>query len=72
MTWSNAYWPNYWSDVYWPDAVAEAEPVDLCPPFRLFKQDCEMEIKGWGATGPYMQVSPFGGASQEPPSGAEI
>lgn len=70
MAWSNSYWGTYWSDFYWPD-IGE-EPVDACPPFRLFKQDCEMEIKGWGSTGAYQQVSPFGGPHQEPPSGAEI
>ena len=43
-----------------------------CPPFRIFKQDCEMEIKGWGSVGAYERVSPFGGPHQDPPSGAEI
>jgi hypothetical protein len=67
--WPNSYWPNYWSDSYWPP---EGVTVDLCPPFRLFKQDCEMEIKGWGSVGAYERVSPFGGPHQDPPSGAEI
>ena len=69
MTWSNSYWSNYWFDGYW---YPGSEVPDPCPAFRLFKQDCEMEIKGWGDQGAYARVSPFGGPHQDPPSGAEI
>lgn len=69
--WINDVWggDDYWIDYYWTPGDA---PTDDCPAFRLFKQDCEMEIKGWGSSGAYQQVSPFGGRHQEPPSGAEI
>lgn len=69
MTWSNAYWPNYWFDLYW---YPGSEPPDDCPPFRLFKRDCELEIKEWGDRGMYLRISPFGGPHHEEPSGAEI
>lgn len=72
MMWSNSYWPNYWSDVYWPSAEAVGEEIDLCPPFRLYKRDCELEVREWSDRGAYMRVSPFGGPHYEKPSGAEI
>lgn len=43
-----------------------------CFPFRIFKRDCEMEIRGWAESGAYHRVTPFGGPSHEEPSGAEI
>ena len=70
--WSNSHWPNYWGDVYWPPLAEEVVAIDPCPAFRLFKRDCEMQIKGWGDVGAYQQISPFGGPHHEEPSGAEI
>ena len=68
--WANDYWGgDYWYDGYWPPGE---EAPDPCPAFRLFKRDCELEIKGWGDTGTYQMVSPFGGPHHEEPSGAEI
>jgi hypothetical protein len=29
--------------------------------FRLFKKDCEVKVKQWGSTGPYLSFNPFGG-----------
>jgi hypothetical protein len=29
--------------------------------FRLFKKDCEVRVKQWGSTGPYIPFNPFGG-----------
>lgn len=69
MVWSNSHWPEYWSDSHW---FPGSEVADPCPSFRLFKRDCEMEIKGWGEQGAYQRVSPFGGAHHQEPSGAEI
>jgi hypothetical protein len=31
------------------------------PGFRLFKKDCEVKVKQWGSTGPYLSFNPFGG-----------
>ena len=68
--WSDTFWGGeYWYNGYWP---SEGNTIDPCPPFRLFKRDCEMEIKGWGESGAYMRVSPFGGPHHNEPSGAEI
>lgn len=32
-----------------------------CKPFRLFKKDCEMRVKEWGATGEFISERPYGG-----------
>lgn len=32
--------------------------------FRLFKKDCEVRVKQWGSTGPYLSFNPFGGQSR--------
>lgn len=39
-------------------------------PFRLYKRDVSVQIKGWGDPGPYLQPLPFGADSRR--SGAEI
>lgn len=32
-------------------------------PFRLFRKDCEIHVRAWGASGPYATVNPFGDES---------
>jgi hypothetical protein len=38
--------------------------VQSCGGMRLFKKDCEVRVKAWGSTGPYISALPFGGPSR--------
>jgi hypothetical protein len=38
-------------------------------PFRIYKRDCSVRIYGWGATGGYVQTTPFGGPHREDGAG---
>ena len=40
--------------------------------FRIYKRDCEVRVKEFGADGPYTITTPFGGPHHDEPSGAEI
>ena len=44
--------------------------VSAASPFALFKRDCEMRVKEWGSTGPYVSKNPFGDISRA--DGAKI
>lgn len=38
--------------------------VESCGGLRLYKKDCEVRVKAWGSTGPYVSALPFGGPSR--------
>lgn len=38
--------------------------VESCGLFRLYLKDCEVKVKAWGTTGPYISAQPFGDLSR--------
>ena len=38
-------------------------------PFRLFKRDCSVRVQGWGLSGGYQIMNPFGGPSRDDGAG---
>lgn len=54
--------------IYMPCVAAKGKFVKFqwnsVLPFRLFKSDCSVRVQGWGRTGGYQVLNPFGGPSR--------